>query len=214
MPVYTTWDLAFNIFRFCAACICNVHLSVAEVKGSVWQIIWQKLRLLFLNCQRKVKGTGMLLTYFLNWKIWNETLNLQLSFQSFYNNHISCSSQKPAWVLLSSAYSKALFRCCSIPPHTLIFQMWSQLSPGAWADDTACHSYGFISSTTPASILLCWQYCIPVVHLFIQHKWIYSYVKLFKCIEDLVSKLLWGLMEGLGLQGKCKCLLLSQFWHP
>lgn len=86
---------------------------------------------------------------------------------------------------------------------TLIFQMWSQLSLAAWAYNTACHCYRFISSTSPASILLCWHYCIPVVNLFTWHKLIYSYDKLFKYIEDLVSKLLRGLVEGVGLWGKC-----------
>lgn len=79
--------------------------------------------------------------------------------------------------------------------------MWPQLSLAAGAHNTTCHCCGFISSMSPASILFCWHCCIPVVNLLTWHKWIYH--KLFKCIEDLVSKLLGGLVEGLGLWGKC-----------
>lgn len=39
--------------------------------------------------------------YFLNWKIWNETSNLQFSFQSFCNNHIF-AAQKEQLVFCSA----------------------------------------------------------------------------------------------------------------
>lgn len=93
---------------------------------------------------------------------------------------------------------------------TLIFRMWSQLSLSAWAYNTACHCWGFISSMSPASILFCWHYCIPVVNLFTWHKWIYSYHKLFKYLVDLDSKFLRGLMEVLGLWGKCAFIILAR----
>lgn len=80
--------------------------------------------------------------------------------------------------------------------------MWSQLSLAAGAYNTACHCCGFISSMSPASILFCWHCCIPVVNLFTWHNWMYSYHKLFKYIDNLVSKLLGGLRGGLDLWGK------------
>lgn len=64
------WLLIFSVFALHASVTCIHQLPRSMALGC--QIIWQESRLLLLKHQWQLKGAGMLLIYFLNWKIWNE----------------------------------------------------------------------------------------------------------------------------------------------
>lgn len=109
-----------------------------------------------------------------------------------------CSSKPADSFQLSSAYSKTFFRCCS--PHSYFRCGHSCLLLPEYTIPLA-----IVTGSFPLRPQL--QFCCVGITASQQstswHKLIYSYDKLFKYIEDLVSKLLRGLMEGLGLWGKC-----------